>query len=196
MGIFRTLYREARDLVGLKPPAENAAQLVERVCGEVKAEIGGKKTKQGDDWMLETTFLERKVYLLFEAADLRAIVVVGSELEGGPTWTVTADPKGGKEETPDGVERTYVASGLYVQGTAREVKEQAEMWKVLPTGTRGNLGAFILKHFGELTYEEEKFRYTPSQPTLEGGSVKYNIKNQIQTLIRLAGEIEKAWQNL
>ena len=97
MGIFRTLYREARDLVGLKPPAENETQLAERVCGEIKGEIGGKKTKQGDDWMLESTYDGRKIYLLFEAAEVRSILVVESELEGGPSWTVTSDPKEGKE---------------------------------------------------------------------------------------------------
>ena len=196
MGILRTLYREARDLVGLKPPAENAAQLAERICGEIKGELGGKKAKQGEDWTLETVYTERKVHLLFEAAEMRAVLAVTSALEGGPTWTVTSDPKEGKEETPDGVERTYVASGLYVEGTAAEVKLQVDMWKALPTGTRGNLGSFVQKHFGQLTYEDETFRYTPSQPTLGGASAKYNVKNQIQTLVRMVGEIEKAWQSL
>ncbi len=196
MGILRTLYREARDLVGLKPPAENAAQLAERVCAEVKGELGGKKAKQGEDWTLETMHAERKVHVLFESAAMRTIVAVPSELEGGPTWTITNDPKEGKEETPDGVERNYVASGVYVQGTAREVKLQVDMWKALPTGTRGNLGSFVQKHFGELTYEDETFRYTPSQPTLEGTGPKYNVKSQIQTMVRLVGEIEKAWKSL
>ena len=196
MGIFRTLYREGRDLLGLKPPPENQAQLAERLAGELKGELGGKKTKQGEDWMLETTYQERKVYLLFEAVESRAIVVVESELEGGPSWTVTSDPKAGKEETPDGMERGYVASGVFVQGTAREVKQQTEMWKVLPTGTRGNIGSFVQRHFGELVFEEGKFRYTPTVPTLEGNSAKYTVKSQIQTLVKIVAEVEKAWQNL
>lgn len=196
MGIFRTLYREARDLVGLKPPVDNAAQLAERVCGEVKGELGGKKAKQGEDWTLELVHAERKVHVLFEVDGLRTIVVVPSELEGGPTWTITSDPKEGKEEAPDDVERSYVASGVYVQGTASEVKLHVDMWKALPTGTRGNLSSFVQKHFGELTYEDEQFRFTPGQPTLNGTGPKYNVKSQIQTMVRLVGEIEKAWQSL
>lgn len=194
MGIMRTLYREARSILGFSPPAENDTQLAERVCGELKGEIGGKKQQHGEDWFLDTKFQGRDVKILFEAAAHRAIIQVSSALEGGPLFLLVSGLS--EQETPRGEEKKAVTSGLFAQGKPNDVAVMLDLWKALPTGTRGNLTSLVNKHKGELRYEDGLVRLTPETPTIDGPSAKYNVKSILQTMVTLTGEMEEAWSNL
>lgn len=194
MGFMRTLYREARSIIGLSPPPENDTQLAERVCGELKGEIGGKKQAHGEDWFLEATFQGREVKVLFEAATHRAIIQISSSLEGGPPFLLVSGQS--EQETPRGEERKPVTNGLFAQGRSNDVAVMLDLWKALPTGTRGNLTSLVNKHKGELRYEDGLVRLTPETPTLDGPSAKYNVKSILQTMTTLTGEMEEAWSNL
>jgi hypothetical protein len=196
MGFFRNLYREARDIIGLKPPAENETQLAERVCDEVRGEIGGKKTKAGDDWLLKLDHEGRSVEILFEAAGTRALFTISSELEGGPAFVLYHDPSGGKEAAPKGLVRINVAGGVFVEGEKADVQLQEKMWKALPTGTRANLSGLLTRHKGAFGYEDASFKFGPETPTLNGPSAKYNVKTLLTTLVKSVDEIETAWNAL
>ncbi len=196
MGFFRNLYREARDIVGLKPPAENETQLAERICGEVKSELGGKKTQEGEDWKLTTNQGGRNVEIIFEAAGARANFIIASELEGGPTFILYHDPSGGKEPAPKGMTRINVAGGVFVEGTKAEAQTQEQMWKALSTGTRANASGIVTKYKGTFGYEDSAFKFGPEVQTLVGPSAKYNVKMQLTTLLQLCTDIEKAWNAL
>jgi len=194
MGIMRTLYREVRVILGFKPPPENESQLAERIAGEVKGDIGGKKAAHGDDWFLESKFQGRDVKILFEAASRRAVIQVSSTLEGGPLFVLVSGNS--TRETPDGEERKPVTSGLFAQGPAREVAVMLDLWKALPTGTRGNITSLVNKHRGELRYEDGLVRLEPESFVLDGPSAKYNVKSLLQTIVTLTSEMETAWSNL
>lgn len=194
MGIMRTLYREARVILGFKPPAENESQLAERIAGEVKGDIGGKRTPQGEDWFLESKFQGRETKILFESAARRAIIQVSSTLEGGPLFVLVSGNS--TRDIPDGEERKPVTSGVFAQGPARDVAVMLDLWKALPTGTRGNLTSLISKHRGELRYEDGLVRIEPETFLLDGPSAKYNVKSLLQTIVTLSGEMETAWSNL
>lgn len=196
MGIFRTLYREARDILGFKPPPENETQLAERVCGEVKSELNGKKTQVGDDWQLVTQQGGREVELLFEAAGARALITIKSTLEGGPAFVLYHDPSGGKEAAPKGMVRINVAGGVFVEGTRADAQTQEQLWKALPTGTRANASGLVTKTKGVFGYEDGAFKFQPETPSLQGPSAKYNVKSQLTTLLKLVDEIEDAWNAL
>jgi len=196
MGIFRTLYREARDIIGLKPPAENESQLAERVCGEVKSEVGGKRTQEGDDYKLALQIDGRDVVITFEAAGSRAYFDITSSLEEGPTFVVNFDPSGGKDQPPKGTIRKGVATGCYVEGTAAEASTQEQLFKALPTGTRAALASLVQKTKGTFGYDEGAFRFVPETPTLSGPSAKYNVKTHLTTLMQLVNDIETAWNAL
>ena len=196
MGIFRNLYREARDILGLKPPAENETQLAERICDEVKSELGGKKSQDGQDWKLTTNQGGRSVEITFEAAGARALFTVGSTLEEGPTFVLFHDPSGGKEPAPKGRVRINVAGGIYVEGDKAEAQTQEQMWKALSTGTRANLTGLVTKTKGAFGYDESAFKFMPETQTLVGPSAKYNVKTHLTALLQLAGEIETAWNAL
>ncbi|MBL8787325.1 MAG: hypothetical protein JNJ59_20635 [Deltaproteobacteria bacterium] len=194
MGIWRMLYREARVILGFKPPAETPSQLCERLCGEVKGDIGGKKRPEGEDWFLEAKFEGREAKLLFEAAGMRAIIELSSSLEGGPLFLLVSPAS--QRELERGVERRQVTNGLFAEGKPAELDVMMDLWKALPTGTRGNLSSFVNKHKGELRYEDGLVRLTPEAVMLEGPSAKYNVKSVLQTLANLTGEMEKAWSAL
>jgi hypothetical protein len=188
------LYREARVILGFKPPAETPSQLCERLCGEVKGDIGGKKRPEGEDWFLEAKFEGREAKLLFEAAGMRAIIELSSSLEGGPLFLLVSPAS--QRELERGVERRQVTNGLFAEGKPAELDVMLDLWKALPTGTRGNLSSFVNKHKGELRYEDGLVRLTPEAVMLEGPSAKYNVKSVLQTLANLTGEMEKAWSAL
>jgi len=191
---MRTLYREARVILGFKPPPETETQVAERLCGELKSEIGGKKQQHGEDYFLEAKFQDREVKILFEATLRRAVVQVGSTLEGGPPFVLVSGQSAA--EVPPGEERKAVASGLFAQGDGSDVTVMIDLWKALPTGARGNLTTLVNKHKAELRFEDGSVRLTPETPTLDGPSAKYNIKSLLQTLVTLTTEMETAWSNL
>ena len=194
MGIMRSLYRELRETLGLKAPAENATQLAERICGELKSEIGGKKQQQDQDWMLESKFEGRDVKILFDAAGLTAVIEVGSSLEGGPLFVLVSEQSA--REKPRGTERKPVASGVFAEGRPNDVSLMMDLWKALPTGARGNLTSLVGKYKGTVRYEDGAVRIEPETSLLEGPSAKYNVKSLLQTMTNLTGEMEKAWSNL
>lgn len=194
MGIFRTLYREARVILGFKPPAETASQMAERICGEVKGELGGKKSQHGEDWFLDAKFQGRETKILFEAEARRAVIQLASSLEGGPLFVLVSAQS--ERETPPGEERHAVTNGLFAQGAPRDVKVMSDLWKALPTGARGNLTSLVNKHRGELRYEDGLVRFEPETTMLDGPSAKYNVMSLLQTLHSLVTEMETAWSDL
>ncbi|MCC6621623.1 MAG: hypothetical protein IT385_10240 [Deltaproteobacteria bacterium] len=196
MGIFRKLYREARDILGMKPPAENETQLAERVCDEVKSELGGKKTQEGEDWKLVTNQGGRSVEIVFDAAGARALFSIPSNLEDGPTFIVHFDASGGKDPAPRGAVRIKIGSSIFLEGPKGEAETQEQMWKALPTGTRANLSGLVTKYQGPFGYDESTFRFAPETQTLVGPSAKYNVKMQLTSLLKLCDEIETAWNAL
>lgn len=194
MGLMRTLYREIRLILGFKAPPENDSQVAERVCGEVKGDVGGKKTQHGDDWMLESKFQGRELKVLFDAAGKRAVIQVTSTLEGGPLFVLVSQAS--QNEPERGEERKPVTGGLFAQGAGADVATMLELWKALPTGTRGNLTSLMAKHKAVFRYEDGVVRFEPESTLLDGPSAKYNVKSLLQSIVTLTGEMETAWANL
>ncbi|TNF37648.1 MAG: hypothetical protein EP329_02585 [Deltaproteobacteria bacterium] len=193
MGFFRTLYRETRDILGMKPPAENATQRAERLCGELKNDLGGKRTKDGDDYTLDTVVGERETSLLFEADAGRACVAMVVGVNDQLQWALHRDPLEGAEASPRGVERIYVGTALYVEGRGREATRAEALWKQLPTGARGVVSQLVGKAGGTLELDGGVARYTPELETLDGKSARYTIKNHVQALQKIVEGMESAW---
>lgn len=194
MGIFHTLYREARLILGFKAPPETASQMSERIAGEVKGDIGGKKSQHGDDWFLESNHQGRETKILFQGESRRVVIQIASSLENGPPFVLVAGAS--ERETPDGEQRKPVTNGLFAQGKARDVAQMLELWKALPTGTRGNLTSLMGKHKGELRFEDGLIRLDSELNVLEGPSAKYNVTSTLTTLRNIATEMETAWSEL
>lgn len=194
MGIWRTLYRETRLILGFSAPAETPSQLVERIAGELKGELGGKKGPHGDDWFLETKFQDRVVKVLLDAANRTAIIEVASTLEGGPLFFLVNQAS--EHEQGAGTDRVPVTGGLFAEGKKSELPIMQDLWKALPTGTRGNLTSLMNRVKGTWRYEDGLVLLTPSQASLDGPSAKYNVKSLIQTVVTLTSEMEDAWSKL
>lgn len=186
MGIFRSLYRELRDIAGLKPPPENATQLAERVCGELKGDLGGKREKQGENYLLSTTYDGRETRILCEAESGRAIIALMTGLEAEIAFSVTT--------TPEQSATVQVASGLFVEGAGqRAADQQAELWKALPTGARG-VSSQVLKQFGgQISFEDGALNFLPDKATLQDKSARYTIKMQLQSLVKICAGMEEGW---
>ena len=194
MGFFRMLYREARDILGLKPPPENENQRAERICDEVKGDLGGKKTKTGDNWTLTTAIEGRGVVIVFESAGNRALITVASELGDGPHFLLVTDAG---NSTPPGRHRRTVGTALYLDAPDTTTLNTFEtMWKALPTGTRGNLSSLLSKNSASLAFDGTTFAFTPEVALFVNPGARGNVRSQATTLARLVGEIEQAWQAL
>jgi len=193
MGIFRTLYREARDILGLKPPPENGTQRAERMCGEVKNDFPGKKAQDGDNYVLSTTVDGRETTLLFEAEPSRARVAMVAAVDEALTWAVERDPLAGAEPVPAGTQRTYVASGIYAEGPAKEVARLEALWKQLPTGARGLVSQLVGKMGGRLEVEGAVVTFTPEVETLDGKSARYTVRSHVQSLKQIVEGMESGW---
>lgn len=193
MGLFRSLYREVREIIGLKPPPENGTQLAERLCGELKTELGGKKGKEGDNYTLDTVVADRETTLLFEAEPSRACIAMVVGVDEGISWAVTRDPLAGAEAPDGGVERIYVATALYVEGTGRAAAQAEAAWKKLPTGTRGVISQVVGKAGGQLEVDGAVVRYTPEVETLLDKSARYTVKNHIQAVQKVVEGMESGW---
>lgn len=194
MGFIRKMYREARDILGMKPPPENATQRAERVCDEVKSEIGGKKAQHDEDYFLTSKYQGRETKILFEAESGRAVIQIASELEGGPLFVVVSEQS--EAEVPAGAKREKVASGVFAQGPARDVKLMVDLWKALPTGTRGNITSTLARSRGSLSYEDGVVRLEPETETMEGLSAKSNVLNLVKAIYNMTAEMEEAWSQL
>ncbi len=194
MGIWRTLYREGRLILGLSAPAELDTHIAERVAGELKGDIGGKRSQHGEDWFLESKFEGREVKTLCVAAGRRVIIQVASTLETGPLFVLVSGNS--ERETPAGEKREAVTGGIFAQGPARDVHGMVDLWKALPTGARGNITSLMNKHKGEFRYEDGFVRIESETPLLEGPSAKYNVKSLLQSMVNVTGEIEAAWSKL
>lgn len=192
MGFFRTLYREARDILGLKPPPENATQRAERVCGEVRTDLGGKREKREDDYILNTRFQDRDVTIMFEAEAGHARIAVAAASPEGVTWAVARDRLDG-EDAP-GPHRATVGTKLYIEGTsARDLADREARWKALPTGARGVIAQLLQKSGGVLELDGGVLAYTPEAETIADKSAKYTIKGQVTILAQVVEAIESAW---
>jgi len=192
MGFWRMLYREARIILGFPPPLETPTQLAERICGEVKGELGGKKSQHGEDWLLETTFQDRATKVLFQAETGAVIIEVASTLETGPTFVLVSS----QSERPEQGERHAVASGIFVEGPRKDLDLMQQLWKALSTGTRGNLTSLVNRMKGEFRYEDGLIRLVPEVTSLSGPSAKYNVKSLMQSVYNMVVEIETAWSKL
>lgn len=194
MGLFRTLYREARDILGLKPPPETDNQRAERICDEVKGDIGGKKTKTGDNWTLVAGMEGRTLEVVFETAGGRALMSVSSELGDGPHFTLVADSG---NTTPPGRHRRTVGSALFLDAADAESLNLFDtMWKALPTGTRGNLSSLLQKNSATLACNGQGFVFTPEVAIFANPGARSNVRSMATTLVRLINEMELAWQQL
>lgn len=194
MGIWRVLYREIRLILGFSAPPETPSQLCERIAGELKGELGGKKSAQGEDWLLEGKFENRPLKVLFESGQRRAIIELGSTLEGGPLFMVVHQSS--EHEQAPGTDRVAFTSGVFGEGSRAELGVMQDLWKALPTGTRGNLTSLLNRVKGTWRYEDGLVLMTPSAPSLDGPSAKYNVKSLIQTVANLTSEMEEAWSKL
>ncbi|PIE17805.1 MAG: hypothetical protein CSA66_05340 [Proteobacteria bacterium] len=194
MGLMRTLYREIRDILGMAPPPENDTQRAERVCGELKSELGGKRSQDGDDYILTTQIDGRPVRILFEASPGRAALEVGASASQDVAWEVVADAQQGPTAVPRGFERVYVTSGIYVEGPSNDhVLQQQSLWQRLPTGARGVATQLLQKTFGKLEYSDGSVTLTPEVETIAGKSARYTVKSQLQSLLKVAEGIDQAW---
>lgn len=194
MGIWRTLYREIRLILGFSAPPETPSQLAERIAGELKGELGGKKGPHGDDWFLDSKFSGRAIKVLFDSEGRRAIIQVESSLEGGPLFMLVHQEA--EHEQAAGTERLAVTGGIFAEGSKAEIKVMQDLWKGLPTGTRGNVTSLLNRVKGTWRYEDGLVLMTPTAPNLDGPSAKYNVKSLIQTVVSLTAEMEEAWSKL
>lgn len=192
MGIWRMLYRDARIILGFPPPPETPAQLAERICGEVKGELGGKKQQNGEDWILDTNFQGRATKLVFQAETGAVLIELASTLETGPTFVLVSGQSAREQEG----ERVAVASGLFAEGRRGELDVMQQLWKALSTGTRGNLTSLVNRVKGEFRYDDGLVRLTPEITSLSGPSAKYNVKSLLQSVYTLVTEVETAWSKL
>ena len=138
MGFWRTIYREARDVLGLPPPSETADQLAERIRDEVAGDLGGRKSRDGEGegavWVLTTALDEREVTLTFRPASLSVVYQVASTLGGGPAFCLVAETHSGAS---DEATRKAIGTGLNLEAPdAAELATLELLWKTLPTGTR------------------------------------------------------------
>jgi len=194
MGFFRTLYRETRDILGLKPPSENDAQRAERVCDEVKGDLGGKKSRRGDDWVLVAQVGDRSVEICFEVAGGRALMTIASELGDGPHFKLLVDSS---DSIPPGRSRRSVGTALYLDAPDEGTLDTFEtMWKALPTGTRGNLSSQIQKSSATFVFSGTTFNFVPEVAVFTTPGARSQIRGQAQLFARLVAEMEDAWQAL
>lgn len=194
MGFFRTLYREARDILGMKPPPENDAQRAERICDEVKGDMGGRKAKQGDDFILTTSAEGRGVVIRFDPAGSRALISVASEIGDGPRFRLVVDAS---ESSPPGRHRRAVGTSLFIEAPDPATLDTFDaLWKSLPTGTRGNLSAMLQKSNASFHFDGDAFHFTPDVAVLGAPGAKSQIRTQATMLARLVTETERAWQAL
>lgn len=194
MAIWRMLYREIRLILGFSAPAETPTQLAERLAGELKGELGGKKAAHGENWYVDTKFDGRSLKVLLDSESRCAIIEISSTLEGGPLFMLVNSAS--SHEQADATERLAVTSGLFAEGTKGEIKVMQDLWKALPTGTRGNLTSLLNRVKGTWRYEDGLVLLTPTAPSLDGPSAKYNVKSLVQTVVTLTSEMEEAWAKL
>ena len=194
MGFFRTMYRELRDILGLSPPPENGTQRAARLCGELKGELGGKRQKSADNYALITAYGGRELTMLFEAEPSRARLAMASELDPGIVFYVQRDPLAGPSPAGRGVQRSYVATGVFLEAAdPRALAAIEAQWKALPTGARGLIPQILQKNGGDLEVDGGVVRYTPEAATLEDKSAKYSLKSQLQTLQKIIEGMESGW---
>jgi len=194
MGLFRTLYREIRDILGMKPPPENDAQRTERICGEARGDLGGKRAPAEGGWTLTTALEGRGLRIFFEIEGGRALMEVDSELGPGPAFTLVVDST---DSVPPGHHRRQVGTSLYLDATDEAALETFDqMWKALPTGTRGNLTSLLQKSSGTLRYREGAFSFIPEVALLTAPGARSQVRTQAMSLGRLVSEMEQTWSQL
>jgi len=193
MGFFRSLYREIRDIAGLKPPAENEAQRAERIAGELKADHGGKRSKEGDDYVVTTTFADRPTRITCEVEGSRAILSVTTSVKAPVALDVLCDLKGQETEPAQGAERVYVASALYIEGTARDVARAQQLWKELPTGARGTASQMLTATGGAISLAKGVLTFAPDKATLADKSARHTIKSQLTAFQKVIEGVEATW---
>jgi hypothetical protein len=202
MGFWRTLYREARDVIGLPPPAETDDQRAERIRDEVAGDLGGRKSREGAEtdaagaWVLATELEGRAVVLTFRGDGHRVHYRIGTTLGGGPPFRLVAESHGDFE--PGGaVARKSVGTALNLEAGDAETLATLELcWKTLPTGTRGNLASLVSRLVGRFTFEGDDFSLDAEAESLIASGAASQIRSQARTLARLVGEIEQAWSAL
>jgi hypothetical protein len=198
MGFWRTIYREARDVLGLPPPSETADQLAERIRDEVAGDLGGRKSRDGEGegavWVLTTALDDREVTLTFRPASLSVVYQVASTLGGGPAFCLVAETHSGAS---DEATRKAIGTGLNLEAPdAAELATLELLWKTLPTGTRGNLTSLVQRLVGRFTFEDDLFRLDTEAASLTASGAASQIRSQARSLSRLVGEIEQAWSAL
>jgi hypothetical protein len=198
MGFWRTLYREAREVIGLPPPAETDDQRAERIRDEVAGDLGGQKSREGepDDgrWILRTELEGRAVTLTFSGAGHRVHYRVASTLGGGPPFRLVAESH--SEATPGGP-RKSVGTAINLEADDAATLGTLELlWKALPTGTRGNLTSLTTRLVGRFTFNDDDFTLSAEAESIIASGAASQIRSQARTLARLVCEIEQAWANL
>lgn len=194
MGLWRTLYRETRLILGFSAPAETPNQFAERIAGEVKSELGGKLRADGEDWVLESQLEGRPVKLTFHSEAACVSLQVGSELDGGPDFTLIHQDWDYEPEPH--CQRKPVAGALSVEAKPSDLAMAETLFKSLPTGTRGNLTSLLSRHKGCFNYRNGLFQLLPNTVNLEGPSAHYNTKSFVITTLNLIAEVETAWSQL
>jgi hypothetical protein len=198
MGFWRTVYREARDVLGLPPPVETAVQLAERIRDEVAGDLGGLKSRAGEGsdvpWVLTTELEGREVVLTCHPDGLRVSWRIASTLGGGPPFRLVAETHSAADPASA---RKAIGTGLNLEADDADALGTEEMlWKALPTGTRGNLTSLIQRLVGRFTFEDDFFLLDTEAEFLASSGAASQLRSQTRTIARLVGEVEQAWSAL
>ncbi len=169
MGIWRVLYEEARDVLGMEPPPENPEQRAARVARELREVLKGTATQRDGAWFVGGEYSGLQAQLMLEAALDRASIGLLTERAGLPDWSLRAqDAQGGRADE----EPRYKALGLSAQSDLRKLLEHSG---------------------GEVSFHEGRLEYTPEAPNMTDRKAKDVLRRQLGWLASVARAIDKGW---
>lgn len=185
MGIFRKIYIEARDLLGMGVPAENDKQKAERIAGQLKDRLTGKVRRVDDDFSVQADYEGRQIELIVRTHGERIDIAMTTNNESaGPVWTVRY-----VAETPgdEGAVHINVAKELYAVGLDRaEATANETRFTELALGPKAALTKLLQGARAEIRFSEGIIEFEPGIETLNESNPVTVARNQLKLLLDLA----------
>lgn len=192
MGLFRTIYLEIRDILGMAPPAETPEQAAETLASKLKEQRGGKVTRGEDAYVLNTKIGDRAVTVEFSVAGAAAAFKTTCRIKRPDFgWQVTHESA--LDDDPS-MQRATLSAGLVVEGAdGALLADQKDGWTRLTLSGRSALTKLVTETAGTLWYEGGTLELIPSIETLSGRSGSFTADKQLGLFIEVADGIDQGW---